>query len=112
MRILQWHGYLLSGTGSNIYARAVAREWSRAGHEVVVVCQEPHPERFDLAGATVVRPELPGALLPVFVLDRYEGLEPKLLTEWTPEERRATSMRMRLPCASCSRRISSLPTTS
>jgi glycosyltransferase involved in cell wall biosynthesis len=87
MRILLWHGYLLSGTGSNIYARAVAREWSRAGHEVVVVCQEPHPEHFDLAGATVVRPELPGGLLPVFVLDRYEGLEPKLLTEWTPQER-------------------------
>src|SRR5205814_2145816 len=51
MRILFWHGYLLSGTGSNVYTQAVAREWSRAGHEVVVVCQEPHPERFDLAGA-------------------------------------------------------------
>ena len=87
MRILLWHGYLLSGTGSNIYARAVAREWSWAGHEVVVVCQEPHPEQFDLGGATVVRPELPEGLLPVFVLDRYEGLEPKLLTEWTPQER-------------------------
>ena len=43
MRILLWHGYLLSGTGSNIYTRALAREWSRAGHEVVVVAQEPIP---------------------------------------------------------------------
>jgi glycosyltransferase involved in cell wall biosynthesis len=86
MRILLWHGYLLSGTGSNIYSRALAREWSRAGHEVVVVCQEPHPERFDLGGAEVVRPSLPDGLLPVFVLDRYEGLRPKLLTEWTAAE--------------------------
>ena len=58
MRILLWHGYLLEGTGSNIYTRAVAREWGRAGHEVVVFCQDPAPERFDLAGAEVVRPEL------------------------------------------------------
>ena len=47
MRILLWHGYLLEGTGSNIYTRSVAREWQRAGHDVVVFCQEPHPGRFD-----------------------------------------------------------------
>src|SRR5919197_637779 len=87
MRILVWHGYLLAGTGSNIYTRALAREWTRAGHEVVVVCQERHPERHDLAGAQVVRPELPDGLLPVFVVDRYEGLRPKLLQEWTRGER-------------------------
>jgi len=86
VRILVWHGYLLSGTGSNIYTRALAREWSRAGHDVVVVCQEPHPQRLDLARADVVRPELPDGLLPVFVLDRYQGLHPKLLTEWTRDE--------------------------
>ena len=44
MRILIWHGYLLDGTGSNVYTRALARASSRAGHHVVVVCQEPHPE--------------------------------------------------------------------
>ena len=87
MRILLWHGYLLSGTGSNIYTWALAREWSRAGHEVVVVCQEPHPEEFELDGAVVIRPDLPGGLLPTFILDRYEGLRPKLLTECTQEER-------------------------
>jgi glycosyltransferase involved in cell wall biosynthesis len=86
MRILLWHGYLLGGTGSNVYTRALAREWSRAGHHVVVVCQEPHPERYDLGGAKVFRPNV-GGLLPVFVLDRYEGLEAKLLQDFTRAER-------------------------
>jgi glycosyltransferase involved in cell wall biosynthesis len=86
MRILLWHGYLLGGTGSNVYTRAVAREWSRAGHDIVVLCQEPQPERFDLAGAEVVRPEI-GPVLPVFVLDRYEGVEAKPLPELTRAER-------------------------
>jgi glycosyltransferase involved in cell wall biosynthesis len=86
MRILLWHGYLLGGTGSNVYTRALAREWSRAGHEVVVVCQEPHPERYDLGGAKTFRPNV-GGLLPVFVLDRYEGIEAKLLQDFTPAER-------------------------
>ena len=89
MRILLWHGYLLGGTGSNVYTRALAREWSRAGHEVVVVCQERAPAQYDLGGAEVVVPELPGRLLPVFVLDRYEGLEPKLLQDFTRAERDA-----------------------
>ena len=103
MKIVVWHGYLLAGTGSNIYTRALVREWSRAGHEVAVVCQEPHPERHDLGGARAVRPELPGGLLPVFVLDRYAGLEPKLLQDTTEEERRryidanADAVRAELP---------------
>ena len=87
MKILLWHGYLLGGTGSNVYSRALARAWARAGHEVVVFCQEPHPERYDLGGATVVRPDLDGPL-PVFVLDRYEGMEPRFLQELTWEQRR------------------------
>jgi glycosyltransferase involved in cell wall biosynthesis len=86
VRILLWHGYLLSGTGSNVYTQAVAREWGRAGHEVVVFCQEPEPERFDLGGAEVVRPEI-GRLLPVFVIDRYEGLEPVLLQDMSRADR-------------------------
>jgi glycosyltransferase involved in cell wall biosynthesis len=88
VRILVWHGYLLSGTGSNIYTQALAREWARAGHDITVFCQELHPERFDLAGVKVVRPAI-GRLLPVFVLDRYEGLEARLLQEFTPAERDA-----------------------
>src|SRR5438034_7798835 len=86
MRILLWHGYLLGGTGSNVYTRALAREWSLAGHDVVVLSQEPHPEEHDLGRAEPVRPEI-GGLLPVFVLDRYEGLEARRLPDLTREER-------------------------
>ena len=102
MRILLWHGYLLAGTGSNVYTRALAREWSRAGHEVVVFSQEPHPEAYDLGGAETVRPDI-GGLLPVFVVDRYEGLEARRLQELTREEREryvaanAAALRERLP---------------
>ncbi len=86
MKILLWHGYLLGGTGSNVYTRSLALEWSRAGHDVTVVCQEPSPEQYDLGGAQVVRPELPDGLLPVFVLDRYDGLEARLLQDFSEEE--------------------------
>jgi glycosyltransferase involved in cell wall biosynthesis len=102
MRVLLWHGYLLGGTGSNVYTRALARAWSKLGHEVVVFCQEPHPEQIDLGGAEIVRPDV-GGVLPVFVVDRYEGLEPRLLQETTPAERsryveaNAAAVRERLP---------------
>jgi glycosyltransferase involved in cell wall biosynthesis len=86
MRILLWHGYLLGGTGSNVYTRALAREWSLAGHDVTILCQEPYPDRYDVGSARVVRPEI-GGVLPVFVLDRYEGLEAKLLPDLTRSER-------------------------
>ena len=103
MRIVLWHGYLLGGTGSNVYTRALARTWSRLGHDVVVLTQERHPETYDLGGARAVRPELPDGLLPTFVLDRYEGLEPRLLQELTPEQREryveanAAAVRAELP---------------
>jgi glycosyltransferase involved in cell wall biosynthesis len=102
MRILLWHGYLLGGTGSNVYTRALAREWSREGHDVTVFCQEPHPELYDLGGAKVVRPEI-GSVLPTFVLDRYEGFEARLLPDLTEDEREryveanAAALREHLP---------------
>jgi glycosyltransferase involved in cell wall biosynthesis len=102
VRILLWHGYLLEGTGSNIYTRAIAREWARAGHEVVVLCQDRAPGRFDLGGAQVVRPEL-DTRLPVFVLDRYAGLEAVLLQDMPHAEREryvelnAAALREHLP---------------
>jgi glycosyltransferase involved in cell wall biosynthesis len=80
---------LLGGTGSNVYTRALAREWSNLGHDVTIVCQERHPERYDLGGARVVVPELQDRLLPVFVLDEYEGLEARLLQDFTLAEREA-----------------------
>jgi len=102
VRILLWHGYLLGGTGSNVYTRQLAREWGSAGHDVVVLSQEAHPERLDLGGARAVRPAV-GGLLPVFVLDRYEGYEVKLLQDcsrgeldgWV--EANATAVRAELP---------------
>jgi glycosyltransferase involved in cell wall biosynthesis len=85
MRLFVWHGYLLGGTGSNIYARQLSREWSREGHDVTVFSQEPRPERFDLGGAQTVRPDV-GGLLPVFVLDRYEGYEVKRVQDCSRDE--------------------------
>ena len=85
MRILLWHGYLLGGTGSNVYTRHLARAWMQAGHEVTVFSQEPRPEEYDLGGAALVRPDV-GGLLPVFVLDRYAGYEVKLVGDCRAEE--------------------------
>ena len=102
LKILLWHGYLLGGTGSNVYTRALAREWSLDGHDVTVFSQEPRPELYDLGGASHVRPDI-GGLLPVFVLDRYEGLEARRLPDLTREERdryvdlNAAALREHLP---------------
>ncbi len=85
MRILLWHGYLLGGTGSNVYTRMLAREWSNAGHDVTVLSQEPNPAAYDLGAARTVRPDV-GGLLPVFVLDRYEGYDVRRLQDCTREE--------------------------
>ncbi len=85
MRILLWHGYLLGGTGSNVYTRMLAREWSGAGHDVIVLSQEPHPERYDLGAAATVRPDV-GGLLPVFVLDRYDGYDVRRVQDCTRVE--------------------------
>jgi glycosyltransferase involved in cell wall biosynthesis len=86
VRLIIWHGYLLADTGSNIYTRHIARAWSRLGHDVTVLSQEPHPERYDLGERVrVVRPDI-GTLLPVFVIDRYEGLEARHVADFTPAE--------------------------
>jgi glycosyltransferase involved in cell wall biosynthesis len=96
VRILVWHGWLLDGTGSNVYTAKAAEAWRRAGHEVVLVCQEPRAARMSFVDAvatadaggvtaheptgasaaagsvTVIQPDI-GDLLPVFVFDEYEG---------------------------------------
>src|SRR5204862_591485 len=60
------------------------------------------PEQYDLGGAAHFRPDI-GGLLPVYVLDRYEGLEARLLPELTREERdryvdlNAAALRQHLP---------------
>jgi glycosyltransferase involved in cell wall biosynthesis len=100
MRILLWHGWLLEGTGSNVYTAKVAEVWRRQGHEVLLMCQQADPDRFGFVDAwgtvgpgrepeltatgvqqgpgkvLLIRPEI-GLVLPVFVLDHYEGFEVK-----------------------------------
>ncbi len=45
MRILVFHGYLLGGTGSNVYNARLAAAFVAQGHEVHLLCQDRHPER-------------------------------------------------------------------
>ena len=82
MKIFLWHGYLLAGTGSNVFARELARQWGTEGHDVTVFSQEPYPELYDLGGAATVRPDVDG-LLPVFVLDKYDGYRVQLVVDST-----------------------------
>ncbi|MDQ3963996.1 MAG: glycosyltransferase family 4 protein [Actinomycetota bacterium] len=103
MRILLWHGYLLSGSGSNIYTANVARAWREQGHAVVVMCQDRSAERYDwvdryleVGSASslavpadgecfVARPDI-GDLLPVYVYDEYEGFTVKTFVELSDAE--------------------------
>jgi glycosyltransferase involved in cell wall biosynthesis len=45
VRILVFHGYLLGGTGSNVYNARLARALVDLGHEVHLLCQDRHPGR-------------------------------------------------------------------
>jgi glycosyltransferase involved in cell wall biosynthesis len=77
VRVLIFHGYLLRGTGSNIYNASLARALVRLGHEVHLVCQEKDTGGLDFVDGrrcTVHVPDI-GGVLPVFVADRYEGFE-------------------------------------
>jgi glycosyltransferase involved in cell wall biosynthesis len=105
VRVLTFHGYLLRGTGSNVYNAKLAEALRRAGHEVHLLCQDPAPQEFpwvDAVGtwrdgrlevevvrepvrATVYRPPI-GRLLPVYVADRYEGFDAKPFPDCTDEE--------------------------
>jgi glycosyltransferase involved in cell wall biosynthesis len=110
VRVLIFHGYLLDGTGSNVYNARLAVALVRLGHEVHLLSQDRHPEehRFvDAAGdweegglrvrelrpsgsgergrCTVYRPDI-GGLLPVYVADRYEGIEARTFADCSEEE--------------------------
>ena len=54
MRILIFHGYLLRGTGSNIYNASLVRALARLGHDVELVCQERRADELDLPDAVNV----------------------------------------------------------
>jgi hypothetical protein len=94
MRVLVFHGYLLHGTGSNVYNARLAAALVALGHEVHLLCQDRAPEDLPFVDAvadwddgalrvrtlrepvrcTVYRPDI-GGLLPVYVADRYDGIE-------------------------------------
>ncbi|HEY3114700.1 MAG TPA: glycosyltransferase family 4 protein [Gemmatimonadaceae bacterium] len=89
------HAWLLEGSGSNLWTRAVVQSLCRKGETVHLVCQENHPQRYAFISTAVThrldgssdttlsrdtpfpgkcilhKPEL-GATLPVFVWDKYE----------------------------------------
>ncbi len=105
MRVLIFHGYLLHGTGSNVYNVGLGAALVREGHAVDLVCQERDPfsldwvdaegtwdggeltvrERRSPARATVYRPDI-GGLLPVYVADRYEGMVARRFPELSDDE--------------------------
>ncbi len=82
MRVLVFHGYMLRGTGSNIYNANLARALARLGHEVHLLCQDREVE---IEGVQIHNPDI-GGLLPVYVKDPYEGFEVKAFPELSDEE--------------------------
>jgi glycosyltransferase involved in cell wall biosynthesis len=82
MRVLVFHGYMLRGTGSNIYNVNLARALARLGHEVHLLCQD---REVQIEGVQIHNPEI-GRLLPVYVKDPYEGFEVKTFPELTEAE--------------------------
>jgi glycosyltransferase involved in cell wall biosynthesis len=111
VRVLIFHGYLLGGTGSNVYNARLAEALVKLGHEVHLLSQDRHPERYAFVGAagdwdsgalevsplgespaddrqvgcTVYRPDI-GGLLLVYVQDRYEGIEARTFATCTNAE--------------------------
>ncbi|HEV2091787.1 MAG TPA: glycosyltransferase family 4 protein, partial [Rubrobacter sp.] len=108
MKLLMTHGYMLSGTGSNIYVQNLCRALVRGGHEVHLLCQEEHPLGYEFVdehafvdGAdieklggqetphpgrcVVYNPRIDG-LLPVYVYDEYPGWRVKTFLDLTDEE--------------------------
>ena len=51
MRVLVSPGYLLRGTGSNVYNARLCAALAKAGHSVDLLCQEPRPEELDFVDA-------------------------------------------------------------
>jgi glycosyltransferase involved in cell wall biosynthesis len=89
------HGYLLEGSGSNLWTRCVVESLCQEGHTLQLVCQEPYPERYDCiaeawryhedgrveqlfardvpyAGKCIMHKPQLGSTLPVYVWDKYD----------------------------------------
>jgi glycosyltransferase involved in cell wall biosynthesis len=108
MRLIMTHGYMLSGTGSNVYVQSLCRALAGEGHDVHLICQEPDPLFFDFVnehatvnaegvhdqgeqetsfpGRCVVYVPDIGDLLPVYVYDDYPGWRVKTFLDLTQEE--------------------------
>jgi glycosyltransferase involved in cell wall biosynthesis len=82
MRVLIFHGYMLRGTGSNIYNANLARALAKLGHEVHLLCQDKQTK---IDSVEIHNPDIHG-LLPVYVKDPYEGFEVKTFPELSEEE--------------------------
>src|SRR5689334_7148311 len=82
MRVLVFHGYMLRGTGSNIYNVNLVRALAKLGHEVHLLCQD---RQVRIEGVEIHNPDI-GGLLPVYVKDPYEGFEVKSFPELTEAE--------------------------
>ena len=50
-RTLIFHGYLLRGTGSNIYNASLAKALAKLGHEVHLLCQDAQAGELDFVDA-------------------------------------------------------------
>jgi glycosyltransferase involved in cell wall biosynthesis len=89
VKVLIFHGYLLRGTGSNVYNASLAPALARLGHEVHLLCQDRDAEKIGWVegpgSVTVHVPDI-GGLLPVYVADRYEGFEVKTFPELSDAE--------------------------
>jgi len=108
MRLLMTHGYMFSGSGSNVYVQNLCRALTRMGHDVHLLCQEPEPRRYDFVdehltasaagtkrlGAretpypgrcAVYNPDI-GDLLPVYVYDDYPGWRVKTFLDLDEDE--------------------------
>jgi glycosyltransferase involved in cell wall biosynthesis len=82
MKVLIFHGYMLRGTGSNIYNANLAPALARLGHEVHLLSQD---REVKLPGVQTHVPDI-GGLLPVYVKDPYEGFEVKAFPELSEAE--------------------------
>ena len=108
MKLLMTHGYMLSGSGSNVYVQNLCRGLVKVGHDVHLLCQEPEPLRYDFVNehyaaseggvealgeretpypgyCAVYNPDI-GDLLPVYVYDDYPGWHVKTFLDLDEDE--------------------------
>ncbi len=103
MHLVILHGYILQGTGSNIYVANIAKAWKKLKHQVTVVCQDLEAEKLPFVDEYIPpdseipdTPPAPGTIrvitpninniLPVYVMDEYKGFTVKTVFSMTERE--------------------------